>query len=165
MRHYYWHGCTPKRLAYGLSYASHKYSNGNHSKRPELSKRPEAWETRSHRSHGGSFGVRRPLRYLRYHLDLDESQTRRVAAILNELKLEREQARVDEKRSLHALADILTRDDSGAEHFKTALEPRVSSAERMRSEVAKALDALCKVLDPDQREEFADMVRSGQISL
>ena len=162
MRHHYWHGCKPRRLAYGLSYAYHNYSD-QPQKRQEL--RHQVWETRSHRSHGGSFGVRRPLRYLRYHLDLDESQTRRVAAILNELKLEREQARVDEKRSLHALADILTRDDSGAEHFKTALEPRVSSAERMRSEVAKALDELCKVLDPDQREEFADMVRSGQISL
>ena len=109
--------------------------------------------------------MRRPLRYLRYHLDLDESQTRRVAAILNELKLEREQARVDDKRSLHALADMLTREDSGAEHFKTALEPRVTSAERMRTEVANALSEICKVLDPDQLEELADLVRSGQISL
>ena len=158
MRHYSWHGCTPRRLAYAFSYA-------DHSTRRRNDRRQDAYETRSHRSHSSAFGVRRPLRYLRYHLDLDESQTRRVAAILNELKLEREQARVDDKRSLHALADMLTREDSGAEHFKTALEPRVTSAERMRTEVANALSEICKVLDPDQLEELADLVRSGQISL
>lgn len=158
MRYHYWHGCSPKRLAYGLAYAHTTCS-------PRRQKRHEAQETRSHRSHGSSFGVRRPLRYLRYHLDLDEAQTRRVAAILNELKLEREQAQVDDKRSLHALADILARDDSDEAHFKTALEPRVASAERMRSQVAKALEDLTQVLDPDQREELAEMIRSGQITL
>ena len=159
MRYSYWHGCTPKRLAYGLAYAQ-THTCSNRQRRGE-----HIQETRSHRSHGASFGVRRPLRYLRYHLDLDEGQTRKVAAILNELKLEREQARVDDKRSLHALADLITRDDSGVEHFKTALEPRVSSAERLRGEVARALDELNKVLDLDQREELAEMVRSGLISL
>ena len=51
------------------------------------------------------------------------------------------------------------------EYGRTCCVNWSTHAMRMRSEVAKALDALCKVLDPDQKEEFADMVRSGQISL
>ena len=35
-------------------------------------------ETRRHRS--GGFGVRRPLRYLSHHLDLDDVQRRKFAA-------------------------------------------------------------------------------------
>ena len=69
---------------------------------------PTTCESRQHRSgRGASFGVRRPLRYLGYHLDLDASQMRKVAAILNRLKTEREQADLDEKRSNAALADLL----------------------------------------------------------
>ena len=162
MRHYYWRGCSPMRLAY----AHYRAHNDGCSKKHRGSS--EAYETRSHargRAGGSSFGVRRPLRYLRYHLDLDETQTRKVAVILNALKLEREQAEVDEKRILHSLADILTRDDTSAAHYETALEGRVKSAERMKSEVARALNEMNQLLDPDQREEFAQLVRSGQISL
>src|SRR3954468_5376386 len=36
----------------------------------------------------GAFGVRRPLRYLAYKLELDEPQVAALARILNELKTE-----------------------------------------------------------------------------
>lgn len=130
-------------------------------------KRPRTWmETRSrhHRSSGADFGVRRPLRHLRYHLDLDEGQTRRVAAVLNRLKLEREQAGVDSKRAMHSLADLLLRDDSNVEQFAAALAPRVKSAERLQAETARALAEIAEVLDLDQRQQLADMVRSGLLS-
>src|SRR5262245_788574 len=52
------------------------------------------------RDEGGAFGVRRPLRYLAYKLDLREEQTNELARILAELKTERAQAEVDERRTL-----------------------------------------------------------------
>src|SRR6266436_2149234 len=36
-----------------------------------------------------AFGVRRPLRFLAFKLDLDESQVTELAAIMNDLKTER----------------------------------------------------------------------------
>src|SRR3954465_2099727 len=44
---------------------------------------------------GGGFGVRRPLRFLAYKLELDERQVAELARILSELKTERAQAEVD----------------------------------------------------------------------
>src|SRR5437867_3740162 len=38
---------------------------------------------------GGAFGVRRPLRFLAYKLDLDERQVSELAKILTDLKTER----------------------------------------------------------------------------
>src|SRR5439155_10425281 len=45
---------------------------------------------------GGAFGVRRPLRFLAYRLQLDEEQVAALAVILNELKTERAQTAVDD---------------------------------------------------------------------
>src|SRR5579871_5517581 len=57
---------------------------------------------------GGSFGVRRPLRFLAYKLDLDESQVTELATILHDLKTERAQAAVDDRRATAALADAIS---------------------------------------------------------
>ncbi len=88
---------------------------------------------------GAGFGVRRPLRFLAYKLELDEQQVAELAKILDELKTERAQASVDDRRSL---ADF-------AEAFRvrclTRLEPMVPEigewrqAARLRDSVAKAL--------------------------
>lgn len=128
---------------------------------------PNYCETREHRRQGGraSFGVRRPLRYLGYHLDLDESQMRRVAAILNGLKTEREQAELDERRTVAAVADLMTGEAPLPEELKAALAPRLDSAERLQREVQRAIQALYEALDADQRELFADLLRSGTISI
>ena len=56
---------------------------------------------------GGGFGVRRPLRFLAHKLDLDNDQVVQLARILDELKIERAQAAVDDRR---ALADPDVRD-------------------------------------------------------
>src|SRR5207245_5643235 len=47
---------------------------------------------------GGGFGVRRPLRFLAHKLDLDEKPVVLLAGILDELKTERAQAAVDDRR-------------------------------------------------------------------
>src|SRR5579885_3535564 len=46
---------------------------------------------------GGGFGVRRPLRFLAYKLNLNEEQVAELAKILDELKTERAQAAVDDR--------------------------------------------------------------------
>src|SRR5262245_63227798 len=56
---------------------------------------------------GGAFGVRRPLRFLAYKLELDERQVAELAAILDELKTERAQAEVDRRRTLSGFADAV----------------------------------------------------------
>ena len=61
-----------------------------------------------------AFGVRRPLRFLAFQLGLDETQTREVARILDELKTERAQASVDHRRMSAALADVLAEDSFDA---------------------------------------------------
>src|SRR5262249_3446293 len=43
---------------------------------------------------GGGFGVRRPLRFLAFKLDLDPEQVTELARILDQLKTERAQAEV-----------------------------------------------------------------------
>ena len=58
----------------------------------------------------GAFGVRRPLRFLAYKLQLDETQVGELARILDELKTERAQAEVDGRRTVSALADAISGD-------------------------------------------------------
>ena len=56
---------------------------------------------------GGGFGVRRPLRFLAYKLGLDEKQVAELARLLDEVKTERAQAEVDDRRTLSEFADAL----------------------------------------------------------
>ena len=116
-------------------------------------------ESRAHR-HGG-FGVRRPLRYLSYHLDLDESQRRKLAASLERLKLEREQARLDRKKADASLADALADPEVTGEAIVAALLPRAQIVTEMQTVIAEELQKIVAALDDDQREEFAHLLRTG----
>ena len=137
---------------------------GDGSRHHRKSKR--AQHTYESRRHGrGNFGVRRPLRYLTYQLDLDEAQTRKVAAILDQLKHEREQAKLDESRTVSNMAELVTNPDLSVDMLKEALAPRVDAAERLQAAVARAIQQMAVVLDPDQREEFAYLLTSKAIVL
>src|SRR5512138_264578 len=70
-------------------------------------------EMRGHGPHGG-MGVRRPLRFLAWKLELDEDQLGEVAKILGELKTERAQGEVDHAKGLAALADAVSSDSFDA---------------------------------------------------
>jgi Spy/CpxP family protein refolding chaperone len=112
---------------------------------------------------GGGFGVRRPLRFLAHKLDLDDRQVGELAKILDELKTERAQAEVDRRRTLSAFADAV-----GGEAFNQARASegaglRVSSAERLRDAVTKALAQIHALLDNDQRERLAYLIRTGTL--
>ena len=147
MRHANW----PWRYAYAAT--SNKFNKNFHESR---------WHSRGG---GRSFGVRRPLRYLAHQLELDESQTRRMATVLNQLKTEREQAELDEKRTVAAMAALLEDGTPTLDEVREALAGRVKSAEVLQEETAKALVAISDFLDDDQREEFINLLLTGSVSL
>jgi Spy/CpxP family protein refolding chaperone len=112
---------------------------------------------------GGPFGVRRPLRYLAYRLELDEQQTAELARILDELKTERAQVTVDERRAVSAFADALSGDALDAAKLGEAAASRVRSAERLRDAVVTALGRIHALLDAEQRKQLAFLVRTGAV--
>jgi hypothetical protein len=114
---------------------------------------------------GGAFGVRRPLRFLAWKLELEEPQVAELAKILDELKTERAYAAVDNRRSTSAFADSLGKDAFDEAKAKEGAELRVKSAERLRDAVVKALGRIHAVLDGEQRERLAYLIRTGAISI
>src|SRR5580700_9586806 len=88
---------------------------------------------------GGSFGVRRPLRFLAHRLDLKEEQVAELARILDDLKTERAQGAVDHRRTTAAFADAMGAESFDESKVGEAADARVKSAERLRLAVVKAL--------------------------
>lgn len=114
---------------------------------------------------GGSFGVRRPLRFLAYKLDLSEAQVTELATILAELKTERAQAAVDDRRATSALAEVIAAEAFDEAKAKGATGDCVKSAERVEAAVAKALGQIHALLEPEQRAKLAYLLRTGALSI
>jgi Spy/CpxP family protein refolding chaperone len=111
----------------------------------------------------GAFGVRRPLRFLAFKLNLSEAQVNALARILNDLKTERAQAAVDNRRAVAALADALAGEAFDEEKARAAAADRVKSAEALRDAVVKALKEIHALLQPGQREQLAYLIRTGTL--
>jgi Spy/CpxP family protein refolding chaperone len=111
------------------------------------------------------FGVRRPLRFLAWRLQLDDAQVTKLAGILNELKTERAQAAVDDRRSLTAFADAVSGESFDEARATEAAGSRVKSAERLQAAVKQALGGIHAVLDAEQRERLAYLIRTGALML
>lgn len=154
-----WRGlCAPHHYrAWAVAYATPNSSSHEH--------RPGRCESRSHWHSGRAFGVKRPLRYLSYELGLDEHQVREVARILSNLKTERAQAEVDERRTVGRMADAMAGADFQEQVAEEGLNLRVESARQMSKEVLETLRQLHEVLDVNQRHRLADLLRSGAVSL
>jgi Spy/CpxP family protein refolding chaperone len=114
---------------------------------------------------GGTFGVRRPLRFLAYKLELDDRQVAELARVLDELKTERAQAEVDRRRTMSAFADAVGGDAFDGLKAKEAANLRVASAERLRDAVTKALERIHALLDTEQRAQLAYLIRTGTLQL
>lgn len=114
---------------------------------------------------GGAFGVRRPLRFLAYKLNLSEEQVAQLAKILDELKTERAQAAVDDRRTVAAFADALGLEKFDEAKAKEGGDLRVKSAERLRDAVVKSLGRIHAVLDQAQRAQLAYLIRTGVLSI
>jgi Spy/CpxP family protein refolding chaperone len=113
---------------------------------------------------GAGLGVRRPLRFLAWRLELDDEQTASLARILERLKLERAQAALDLRRAASALADAFEGDFARAQ-ADTAAEQRAAAARRVQDAVAQALEELHALLDPEQRRDLAELIRTGAIRI
>jgi Spy/CpxP family protein refolding chaperone len=100
-----------------------------------------------------------------YKLDLDQAQVGEVAKILADLKAERAQAAVDERRSIGTLADALAGDAFDKDKSKGALDGRVKSAEKLRDAVFTALERIHAILNGEQRKELAYLLRTGSLSI
>ncbi len=111
------------------------------------------------------FGVRRPLRHMAHKLDLDDEQIDTLAGILNVLKTERAQARLDEQRSIAGIADAVEGEDFNQGAAAEALSARVEAAERLKEEVLTTLRKTHEMLDPEQRKRLAYLLRSGQLTI
>ena len=113
----------------------------------------------------GAFGVRRPLRFLAYKLNLSEEQVAQLAKVLDELKTERAQAAVDDRRTVAAFADAIGLDAFDEARAREGGESRVKSAERLRDAVIKALGRIHALLDSGQRAQLAYLIRTGVLSI
>ncbi len=128
---------------------------------------PGAHAAPDHGDHfgGGGFGVRRPLRFLAERLDLSEKQVAEMARLLNELKTERAQAEVDDRRTTASFADALAGETLDEAKVAEAAAARVRSAERLRDAVAKTLARTHALLDPEQRQRLAYLIRTGALTI
>jgi len=113
----------------------------------------------------GGFGVRRPLRFMAFKLELNETQVEALAGILADLKTERAQAAVDHRRSVGVFADALAAEAFDAAAAAAAAETRVKTAQLLRDAVLKALAKTHALLDPEQRKALAYLLRSGQLTI
>ncbi|MBX2799936.1 MAG: Spy/CpxP family protein refolding chaperone [Myxococcales bacterium] len=133
------------------------------------------WRHPSHRrgpggpGHGGGrgrgFGMRRPLRFLIDRLSLDEAQTAEVARILEDLRLEREQADLDRRRARATLADLIAADTLDAAALKLAAEVRVTAAGSERDAAISTVQRLHALLTAEQRSKLSTLLRAGPFAL
>ena len=114
---------------------------------------------------GSAFGVRRPLRFLAFKLELDDDQVAQLARILDDLKVERAQAEVDRRRTVSVFAEALEAESFDTNKAAEGGKLRVESAEKLREVVVGALGRMHAVLRPDQRKQLAYLIRTGALMI
>lgn len=114
---------------------------------------------------GGGLGVKRPLRFLAYKLQLSDGQVAELARILNELKTERAQADVDDRRAMASLADAVAGAAFDEATAAQAAERRVQGTRHLQDSVIKALGRIHALLNSEQRADLAYLIRTGTLSL
>jgi hypothetical protein len=116
-----------------------------------------------HHYPGERFGVRRPLRFLAWKLGLEEPQVVELATILNDLKTERAQADVDDRRALSLLADAAQGESFNGDKAAEATRLRTQSSERVQQKVVESLARIHALLDVEQRGRLAYLLRTGTL--
>jgi Spy/CpxP family protein refolding chaperone len=84
--------------------------------------------------------------------------------VLDELKIERAQGEVDDRRARAEFADAVAGSAFDAAKAAAAGERRVQTAAKLRDALTRALSAIHAVLRPEQRERFAYLVRTGVLA-
>jgi Spy/CpxP family protein refolding chaperone len=88
-----------------------------------------------------------------------------MVRILDELKTERAQAEVDDRRSLAEFADAVAGEAFDASRAASAGERRVQSAAQVRDTLIRALQQIHALLTPEQRQRLAYLIRSGVLTV
>jgi Spy/CpxP family protein refolding chaperone len=109
--------------------------------------------------------VRRPLRFLAHKLELNEEQVGKLAAILNTLKTERAQSDVDYRRRTAALADAFEGSSFDEAKVDAASLEQARSAERLRASVKLALQQMHALLNDEQRQKLAYLLRANVLAI
>ena len=159
MCHTSWARCAPR----SAFHSHHRHEHG-----PERGPGARGWEDEGMgRGFGdeGGFGVRRPLRFLAYKLGLDDRQVAELARVLDELKTERAQVAVDDRRALSEFADALAGETFDAAKASTGGDRRVESARRLRDTLVRSLQQIHAMLNPEQRARLAYLIRTGVLVL
>lgn len=116
-------------------------------------------------SHSPGLGVRRPLRFLAWKLQLDEAQMKQVATILDQLKIERAQAEVDDRRAVSLLAEAAEGETFDRTKAEEAAALRTKSAGVVQQKVVESLERLHALLSPEQRGRLAYLLRTGALMM
>jgi len=125
-----------------------------------------AWrEHRHYGEEGAGFGVRRPLRFLAYRLELDEAQVTELAAIIGDLRTERAQAAVDDRRALGSFAEAVAAETFDATKAGEAASLRARSTERVQEAVVRALSRIHALLTAEQRTRLGYLLRTGTLQM
>lgn len=114
---------------------------------------------------GGSFGVRRPLRFLANKLELNEKQVDELAKVLSDLKTERAQVALDHRRTTSGFADAMSEDAFDAAKVEAIANERVKSQERLRGALVTALGRIHAMLSAEQRSRLAYLLRTGTLMI
>jgi Spy/CpxP family protein refolding chaperone len=146
----------------------HEHDEPHHGHHRERGERRGSFMHRHGHHHDedrSAFGVRRPLRFLAHKLDLDDKQVTALVRILDELKTERAQAEVDDRRSLAEFADAVAGLAFDASKAGGAGERRVQSAARVRDTLIRTLEQIHSLLNPEQRQRLAYLIRTGVLTI
>lgn len=114
-------------------------------------------------AHGPGLGVRRPLRFLAWKLQLDEAQMKQVATLLDQLKIERAQAEVDDRRAVSLLAEASEGETFDRAKADEAAALRTKSAQLVQKKVVESVERLHALLSPEQRGRLAYLLRTGTL--
>ncbi|MBK8254193.1 MAG: Spy/CpxP family protein refolding chaperone [Polyangiaceae bacterium] len=140
------------------------HQGGPHGGREEHASAFPDWDG-SEGGGGGSFGVRRPLRFLAHKLDLSQKQVDELAKVLSDLKTERAQVAVDQRRTTTAFADAIADETFDASRVEAVATERVKSQERLRDALVSALKRIHALLTPEQRSRLAYLLRTGALMI
>lgn len=110
-------------------------------------------------------GMRRPLRFLIEHLDLDDAQASEVSKAIDALRLEREQAALDERRARSRIADLVEAEPLDPVALAAAAGVRVEAASRLRDATVSAITKVHAALKPEQRAKLGMLLRNGPFAL
>jgi Spy/CpxP family protein refolding chaperone len=86
-----------------------------------------------------------------------------LATILNDLKTERAQAEVDDRRALSLLADAAQGESFDRAKAEDAARLRRESTERVQKKVLDSLARIHGLLDAEQRARLAYLLRTGTL--